>query len=667
MQKLKGLILPKIEERREARRLRRARRLTYKASRAAEAGKAKAVRLLEQAIELGDRADAAGLLAYVHERSDEPAKAIEYYEMSVAAGDDFSPVQYGIFLLNMGKAEEAMRMFELGKARGNPIADKCMGMTAVSDGLPRADGRSTAARSGIPATSASSLPSTEASQGAARTAALDAGLLVGVLGGEVRDAASCGAVLDLAVKLRAVGQEDFARRLCSAVAMMTEDETVSARAVREGSRAFLLPEPGEDVLRKDTASGIDICVVSVRDAKAAISIGEISAETTVAVAFTSDPREVGFGEYGLLSTLLLRFDDVEDPLAKGAISRSQADELAGFLLDAVKPEEGEASPALVLFACDGGVSRSAGAASAFAAFAKGDEGAFRHDGGARPNALVKEAVHNALVRAAQCAAPNPLHAAVERRLMRFEEAKRSGTEAPGDDGARLSLEVDLWTMDDRARTLRRLHAGGVDRLLPDGAWVEGALYYVRGEPSASMGFVRWLERRLAENGANVVVISARAGARSACSGKITKVATCCLAMNGPDGASFLRSQLSLLEQAEGLVDAVFIEDFEIAKAAWSSRFNPDVRKEAGMAFESCLRCLPGAVFVLDPRPMPGDDAPIEELLEANERAFALHAYEYLEVSQAGEEGVVTVKRAFPRAHTRSRLDAGEPSVDVKVD
>ena len=544
---------------------------------------------------------------------------------------------------------------------------QCLGLKAVSDGRQRADAQHMAACSGIAATSASSSPGTEDSQCAARTAAIEADLLVGVLGGEVRDAASCGAVLDLAAKLRAVGQEDFARRFCSVVAMMAEDETIAARAVREGSRAFSLPEPGEDAPRKDISRGFDICVMSARDAKSAMSIGVIAAETTVAVALTSDPQEAGFGEYGLLSTLLLRFDDVEDPLAKGAISLSQADELAGFLLDAVQPDEGEVEPTLVLFACDGGVSRSAGAASAFAAFAKEDEGAFRHDGGARPNALVKEAVYNALVRAVQCAAPNPLHAAVERKLMRFEEAKRSGAEAPGTDGFRLSLEVDLWTMDDRARTLRRLHAGGVDLLLPDGAWLEGALYYVHGEPSASMGFVRWLERRLAENGANVVVISARAGARSAGSGKVTKVATCCLAMDGPDGASLLRSQLSLLEQAEGRVDAIFIEDFEIAKAAWSSRFDPDVRKEAGTAFESCLRCLPGAVFVLDPRPMPGDDAPIEERLEASERAFALHAYEDLEVSQAGEDGMVTVKRTFPRAHTRSCLDAGKASVDVKVD
>lgn len=496
----------------------------------------------------------------------------------------------------------------------------------------------------------------------ARTAVVST--LARVLDGDARDRTSCETALELASLLAVFGHPDVAQRFYGAVIMHADDADVADRASQECLRLF----PAEEGrLQGEAESGLDrsveVAAMSIAELRAAVDAGEVSPGGTVVVASTSVPKERGFEGEGFHSAVLLRYDDVADPAAKGALSDAQADEIAELVVDALK-EGVSPAPSLIVCCCDGGVSRSAGVARAIALFLKGDGDAYRRPRETTPNEHVAATVFRALERAVE-AAQSPLRRKVARRLQEFETGRRMEGKEVGDQGFRLALERDLLAEDDKARLRRVKSAPAFDALMPDGALLSGALYRAHGP--AAPRFVRWLELQVASRGGRVAVLGAGTAARPVGKGYLARLGVKSLCSNGPDGAALARTQLFLLEEL-GPVDAVFVESYSAAKEAWFSRYEKAVREgEQSDAFEdSFLRCLPGAVVVLDDREEPGEDSSIDERIDAAMRAMAMHAYEDLEITEGATDEELIVRRTHPGAHTHSTVDAGKREVTIAI-
>lgn len=463
--------------------------------------------------------------------------------------------------------------------------------------------------------------------------------------------------------LAVLGHPDVARRFYGAVAVHAEDADVAGRALQECPR---FPPVDEDGLQDETKSGfkhsVEIAAMSIAELRAAVKTGNVAPEETVVIASTSDPKEHDFE--GFCSAALLRYDDVIDPAAKGALSNAQADEIAELVVGAVE-NGADHLPSLIVCCCDGGVSRSAAVASAVALFLKGDGDAYRRSRETKPNRHVAATVLQALGRTVGDV-QSPLRREIARQLQEFETVRRMEGKDTGDQEFRLALERDLLTEDDKARLMGRVRTSpAFDALLPDGALLSGALYRIHGP--AALRLVRWLEAQVAACGGRVAVLGADVDARPVGEGFVTSFGARSLCTNGPDGAALLRTQLFLLEDS-GRIDVTFVEGYSAAKEAWFSRYGKDVR-EGGQsdAFEdSFLRCLPGAVVVLDDREKLGEDSPIGKRLEVEACAFSMRAYEEFFVSEGEVDGEVVVERTFPRAHTRSAIDAGELAVTIAI-
>lgn len=488
--------------------------------------------------------------------------------------------------------------------------------------------------------------------------------LARVLNGDATDRTSCETGLEFASLLSTFGHEDVALRFTAAV-MRADDADVADRAAQELLR--ILPDEGR--AQGERASGItrgvDIAVMSIAELRSAVETGKVSPGETTVVAATSDPEERGFGEGGFRSALLLRYDDVSNPTAKGALSEAQSDEIANLVLDAVRKDD-RPTPSLIACCCDEGVSRSAGVARAIALFLKGDGDAYRSARETRPNEHIASSVFRALERSTE-SGQSPLRRKIARRLQEFESARRANGKDAGSQDFRLALERDLLSEDDKARCLRRVDAGpALGRLLPDGALVEGALYRVHGP--AARRLVRWLGIQVARLGGCVATVGSGAGARPVGKGYLAGFDARSLCTNGPDGAALLRTQLFALEEERGRVDVSVVEGYSTAREAWLSRYPKDVREgDQSDAFEtSLLRCLPGAVVVLDDRGKPSGSS-VDGLLGAAAWPFSLRAYEDLEVVDGEADEEVVVKRTFPRAHTHSTVDAGERQVAIAID
>lgn len=116
----------------------RALSLAVKADKLREKDKAKAVRLYERAIEMGDRVDAPLLLADLVSE-DDPDRADALYRMAVDAGDAGAPMLYGVFLESRGDLARAKDMFEFGISRGDiEGAGTCLGSILVGEDPVRA-------------------------------------------------------------------------------------------------------------------------------------------------------------------------------------------------------------------------------------------------------------------------------------------------------------------------------------------------------------------------------------------------------------------------------------------------------------------------------------------------------------------------------------------------
>ncbi len=490
--------------------------------------------------------------------------------------------------------------------------------------------------------------------------------LARVLDGDARDRTSCETALELASLLAVFGHPDVALRFYGAVIMHADDADVADRASQECLRFF----PSEEGRLQGEAEScldrsVEVAAMSIAELRAAVDAGKVSPGSTVVVASTSVPKERGFEGEGFRSAVLLRYDDVADPAAKGALSGAQADEIAELVVDAVR-EGASPAPSLIACCCDGGVSRSAGVARAIALFLKGDGDAYRRSRETTPNEHVTTTVFRALERAVE-AVQSPLRRKIARRLQELETARRMGGRDVGSQDFRLALERDILAEDDKARCMRRVKSTpAFDALLPDGALLSGALYRVHGP--AAPRFVRWIESQIASRGGHVAVLGAGAGARPVGEGYLARLGVKSLCSNGPDGAALARTQLFLLEEL-GPIDATFVESYSAAKEAWFSRYAKEVREgDQSDAFEdSFLRCLPGAVVVLDDRGVPGGGPSVDEPLGAAVRPFSLRAYEDIEVADGGADGEVVVKRTFPRAHTHSTVDAGEHRATIAID
>lgn len=489
--------------------------------------------------------------------------------------------------------------------------------------------------------------------------------LARVLDGDARDRTSCETALELASLLAVFGHPDVAQRFYGAVIMHADDADVANRASQECLRLFPAEEgrlQGEDESGLDRS--VEVAVMSIAELRAAVDAGEVSPGETVVLASTSVPKERGFEGEDFHSAVLLRYDDVADPAAKGALSSVQADEIAELVVDAVR-EGANPAPTLIACCCDGGVSRSAGVARAVALFLKGDGDAYRRSRETTPNEHVAATVFRALERAVE-AVQSPLRRKIARRLQEFETARRMGGKDVGDQDFRLALERDLLAEDDKARCMSRVKStSAVDALMPDGALLSGALYRVHG-PAAPQ-FVRWLESQVASRGGRVAALGAGTDARPVGKGYLARLGAKSLCSNGPDGAALARTQLFLLEEL-GPIDAVFVESYSAAKEAWFSRYEKAVREgEQSDAFEdSFLRCLPGAVIVLDDREEPGEDSSIDERIDAAMRAMAMHAYEDLLITEGETDEELIVRRTHPGAHTHSTIDAGKREVTIAI-
>ncbi len=308
---------------------------------------------------------------------------------------------------------------------------------------------------------------------------------------------------------------------------------------------------------------VNIEAMSIADFRNELASRVLPLDRMAVIAFTSDPREHGFADEGIRSALLVRCDDVSGA-KPGALTEAQADEVAEFLVHALHGEEGTAQR--IVFCCDGGISRSVAAASALARFVGSELAVCSSVGSVRPNKHVAREVLQGLERTTTPGGLNPLRRHILQELQAFEDARRTGACLVENDAYRIALECDLYASDDVVRSSRRVNDGEIDRLLPDGAWIEGRIYMVSGD--AAIRLARRLETRLVAGGYNVVSIGARKQPAVFEGGRDVKLsAAASLATNGPDGAALLRSELRTLEANGKRIDVIIIEDLKSAKAA----------------------------------------------------------------------------------------------------
>lgn len=479
--------------------------------------------------------------------------------------------------------------------------------------------------------------------------------LVGMLTGEDVDRAACDAALEFATLLRFNGIDDVACAFERAVAMFAEDADVRVRACM---RSFENGGPNTGTAATKSAPELEVAVASIESLRKSVESGGVDARSSAVVVSTSRPEEVGFSDREFAAEMTLHYDDVADPAKKGAFTRSLASDAAEFVLGL--PESVER----LYCACDGGVSRSAGIASAVLLFLRGTAAQVTEDAGLQPNPLVFELLLTALEETSSRSA-SPLRRSLERRLGEFAKPELTNAECGAQD-FKLALELDLIAQDNVANSFRRFKtADCLDRILPDGAFLD-LLYSIEGD--AAFDLARWIEAKLADDGCRVLAVGRGSGVEPHGHGRIERVGIHGFAQEGPDGAMLLRTLLETARRGGGAPDAIVIESYLESERALLSRYPESVRSscDGDEAFDAVARVLPGAVFVVDDRAIPDDGAEPGKAYEMLQKKRRLGAYESLTAEWAnGDKAEARVSRERS-SHTRSTVDAGARETTVRL-
>lgn len=480
--------------------------------------------------------------------------------------------------------------------------------------------------------------------------------LVEALSGKRIEGAAVTSALAFAGMLEAAGRQDVAAPFLQALAVNAKDEMIRDFAA-ERLEMEVAAGSEEGATRKsamEAGRSLEVAVSSIARLRSAVADGSVDAGRCIVVASTSDRTERGFADDGFAGSLLLRYDDVSGPSKAGAFTKADARAFAGFIVGSLAPREGRPPAERLVCACDGGVSRSAALASAVMRFFKGSDSAISNDPRYSPNRLVRTLALEALEEALSDFA-SPLEARLASLLQ--DAARGCGIDGePASPSFRAALEHDLLDLQDVERRTRKLRTGtGLDGIMPAGGFYEGCLYRLSG--NAARAFAEAVGRSLARQGCKVLVLGKEAGSERCGAGTVRRVGIHALSRNAPDG----RPLIALLLESEK-PDAILVGDVDAASDAYYSRFPADVAAEErgsdDAPFPQVLRGFGAAVFAVDAREPPSEDAPAEEKVAYSSRPFRMRAYEDITATWAADAGPEVVHAARGRrAHTRSCVDS----------
>lgn len=488
----------------------------------------------------------------------------------------------------------------------------------------------------------------------------DRSLAEGVLGLRDDDA-TMASVLEFARDLLALGDEEIATKALSSVAA-----NASCASLRKEACGLLVERSGrksgatESAPRKPLPE-IAVKVMSIRAVRKALRGNEMATGGRAVVVSTSDPRENGFPDEGFFDTLLLRYDDVTDPARAGAFAKTDAESFAEFALRMVGSASGRSLVEEIVFACDGGASRSAALACSLLLFLTGSDDGISSDGSYSPNPLVKKLALEALEEG-QGSYGSPLVSKLARYLKELERERRESRGLENQE-FRIAVERDLLRLRDLDRNVRKIRTGTpFDSLLPAGGFYEGMLYRLSGDGANDLA--AFLRRSLARQGMKVLSLERAPHAVASGDASVRRMGIHVLAANGPDGQPLIDF---LLDSESEPFDAIFLDDVETALSAYYSRYPKSVRDEEldEPLFPEMLRYYGAAVIAVDNFTPPPEGAPYEKKAPFVHRTQTLRAFEDVKAVLAGEN-TLAVSRSV-RCHTSSCVDSNPAEIVMSLD
>lgn len=489
--------------------------------------------------------------------------------------------------------------------------------------------------------------------------------LVEALSGKRIEGAAVTSALAFAGMLEAAGRQDVAAPFLQAIAANAKDEMIRDFAAERLEMEVAVGSE-EGAIRKsamEAGRSLEVAVSSIARLRSAVADGSVDAGRCIVVASTSDTAERGFADDGFAGALLLRYDDVADPSKAGAFTKADARSFAGFVIGSLAPREGRPPAERLVCACDGGVSRSAGLASAVLRFFQGSDSAIKDNPRHSPNGLVRTLALEALEEVISGSA-SPLEARLASLLR--DAARGCGIDGePASPSFRAALEHDLLDLQDVERRTRKLRTWTeLDGIMPAGGFYEGCLYRLSG--NAAPALAEAVVRSFARQGLKALVLGKEAGSERIGTGTVRRVGIHELSRNAPDG----RPLIALLLESEK-PDAILVGDVDAASDAYYSRFPADVAAEErgsdDAPFPQMLRGFGAAVFAVDAQEPPSEDAPAEERIAYGRRPFRMRAYEDVTAIWADNAGPEAAHVARSRrAHTRSCVDSSPAEAVVDL-